>query len=124
MKIKICARCQVEKQASKFYKKSDGRLESWCKNCMLVASSRRRATRKSRLKKYGLTEESYQELFEKQSGLCAICAQPHPLEIDHNHETDQVRGLLCGRCNKAIGLLLDKPDLAKRAMLYLSERME
>lgn len=124
MKTKICARCKVEKSASKFYKKADGRLESWCKNCMLVAPSRRKATRKSRLKRYGLTEESYQQLFESQAGLCAICAQPHPLEIDHNHETEHVRGLLCGRCNKAIGLLLDNPDLAKRAMLYLLEKME
>ena len=56
----------------------------------------------------------WKEFFKKQSGLCALCGLPEKskrkgtkmaLSIDHNHNTDKFRGLLCGKCNRAIGLL-------------------
>jgi hypothetical protein len=43
-----------------------------------------------------------------------------PLSVDHNHKTGRVRGLLCKRCNVAIGMLDDNPKLLARALEYLS----
>ena len=76
---------------------------------------------------YGLTEAEWYRLYEKQEGRCAICRAAEPinvLNVDHDHETDEVRGLLCGRCNKALGYLDDRPDLLVRAQRYLERNEE
>ena len=63
---------------------------------------------------YGITLEDAQNLLEKQGHRCVICDEPITLDkltgnysacVDHNHETGQVRGLLCGKCNLRIGVL-------------------
>lgn len=52
---------------------------------------------------YGLTPEEYQEMYDTQDGLCAICHES-PIEcVDHDHSTNKVRGLLCSRCNLCLG---------------------
>lgn len=74
------------------------------------------------LKKFSITEEDYQKMFDKQMGLCAICHKPESeikLAVDHDHDTGKVRGLLCKRCNMGIGLLGDNPDTLTNAVLYL-----
>ena len=81
-----------------------------------------RANRKRHLKKqYGLSLPEYEALIEYQAGLCAICRTPEDggLHIDHDHNTGSIRGLLCGRCNKALGLLDDDPQKFRAAELYL-----
>ena len=73
--------------------------------------------------KYGITMKEYDRLFFLQKGRCAIC--PTTLErdrdthVDHDHNTGKVRGLLCGPCNRAIGLLQDDPQRCKNAATYL-----
>lgn len=58
-----------------------------------------------------------------QGGVCRICANKPPngkrLCVDHDHETGAVRGLLCQKCNTAIGMLNDDPALVERALDYL-----
>jgi Recombination endonuclease VII len=52
--------------------------------------------------------QGYPELFEAQGGVCAICGKPpgeRALHVDHDHETGQVRGLLCYSCNTKLGWL-------------------
>lgn len=75
-------------------------------------------------RKYGLTLADYQELFEQQNGVCAICArieENRMLAVDHCHdETGRVRGLLCGTCNRALGLFKDSPELLAKAKEYVS----
>jgi len=74
-------------------------------------------------RKYGLTLEEYKYLFEEQNGVCAICKTTEEcrmLAVDHNHESGKVRGLLCGSCNRALGLLKDNPELLSRAKEYVS----
>jgi len=72
------------------------------------------------LKKYGITFDRYLELFAAQSGVCAICQKVRgALCVDHDHVANQVRGLLCTACNRALGNLLDDPALCRRATLYL-----
>lgn len=66
--------------------------------------------RKGRLKKYGLSEEDYERLLAEQGGVCAICEEPPSgrwkrLAVDHDHETGEVRGLLCITCNTLLGRL-------------------
>lgn len=65
-----------------------------------------------------------------QNDLCAICGKPEtaersgkvmPLSIDHCHVTNQVRALLCHRCNKAIGLMLDDPVRLRAAADYVEQ---
>lgn len=72
--------------------------------------------------KYGLTREQYESMERTQRFACAICLRPLTevrVHIDHCHETGLVRGLLCQRCNQAIGLLGDDPTAAVRAARYL-----
>ncbi len=76
------------------------------------------------LKQYGLTEDDYVELCEKQSYRCAVCSVHAndincSLSVDHNHDTGKVRGLLCRKCNQGIGLLQDSPDILRLALNYL-----
>lgn len=77
---------------------------------------------------YGITDEDYSRMLEQQNGVCIICGKPEirvqhgkvqPLTIDHNHETGKIRGLLCFKCNTAIGKLNDDVALLERAILYL-----
>lgn len=64
--------------------------------------------RRSWMKKFGLTPEDYQEWLDFQEGVCALCKSPPGdkfLAVDHDHKTGDVRGLLCGPCNMALGVL-------------------
>lgn len=72
----------------------------------------------------GLDPDLVAARFKDHDGLCDICgepsAEPHPrLHIDHDHETGELRGLLCHNCNTAIGLLRDSSELVMQAAAYL-----
>ena len=80
--------------------------------------------RASRLRVYNITIDKYNKLLEKQSHQCAICHikqedLPYVLCVDHDHKTQQVRGLLCNACNTALGLLKENPEIILRALKYL-----
>jgi len=79
--------------------------------------------RRSRLKHlYGITPEQYDEMFDAQKGVCAICEAPpnkKRLNIDHDHKTGKVRGLLCAPCNRWIGRMGDDPERILQAVAYL-----
>lgn len=85
-----------------------------------------RKTPYDRYKKYGLSSEDAQKLLEQQGGKCAICGTEewggwhHTYCVDHDHDTGQVRGLLCTRCNAGLGHFQDDPDLLLRAAQYLT----
>ena len=86
--------------------------------------------RRVRLKcRYGITPEEYEEMHERQRGVCAICGRAEKrrlngrvtrLSVDHDHETGRVRGLLCWACNRAIGLLQEDRRVLEHAISYLS----
>lgn len=84
-------------------------------------AARAKARRRWQLARYGVTEEQYRDMVVGQAGRCLICHRvpDKDLAVDHNHETGQVRGLLCSSCNLAIGHLRDKASLARRAAAYL-----
>jgi hypothetical protein len=97
------------------------------------------------LRAYGITLEDYDRIFTKQGGVCAICGKPPTLDnsakipdsprarrqgklsqpilaVDHDHDTGEVRGLLCLLCNRALGLHKDDITLVRFALKYLEER--
>jgi hypothetical protein len=73
--------------------------------------------------KFGLTPGEYDEMFAAQDGRCAVCRSlPTPgisLHVDHDHDTGEIRGLLCVRCNNGIGLFRESPDVLHRAADYV-----
>lgn len=80
------------------------------------------------INQYGISQNEYDEMFIKQGGVCEICLKVETskqgevlksLSIDHDHESGKVRGLLCGRCNAAIGLLKEDIELFEKAKKYL-----
>lgn len=83
--------------------------------------------RKAQLKfLYGLSLEQYTILFNKQSGLCKICNRHQSvlkskLCIDHDHVTNQIRGLLCKRCNSVLGLMEDNSKILLASANYLEK---
>ena len=97
--MKTCIKCGLE-----FDKKSRGGMCSVCKNG---------------IHRYGLNRIQQEELLNTQNGLCAICKEPiilhnrkdsykHTGNIDHNHKTGKVRGILCHPCNVFLGYVKNK----------------
>jgi len=70
---------------------------------------------------YKMTLEDYNKMFSEQGGICAICKikKEGRLYVDHCHNTQAVRGLLCRECNLGIGFLKDNVDFLKSAIEYL-----
>lgn len=80
-----------------------------------------------RLKKlYDLTNEQFEAMLAEQDGQCAICRTDKPggrhglWQVDHNHDTGAVRGLLCQGCNSGIGQFKENPDALLAAIRYLA----
>ena len=74
------------------------------------------------LRQYGISPEEYDRRLALQNGVCAICKKKPKrrlLFVDHCHRTGKVRGLLCMKCNSALGLYEDDPTLAEAATAYL-----
>jgi hypothetical protein len=136
--MKTCNICETARPLSDFGVRKSGRIGDLimpCKPCKVQAyRSKRRANpehylhieRKSKFKKqYGITIEQYDEMLTAQGGGCAICSTKTPsnrtkyFAVDHCHSTGKVRGLLCMKCNRGLGLFNDKTDLLKLATNYL-----
>ena len=79
--------------------------------------------RRSLLAKYGLTIEDYNNILNKQNGVCAICGNKPKkgknLHVDHCHENGHVRGLLCFRCNFGLSYFGENFNMLKNAYTYL-----
>lgn len=73
---------------------------------------------------YGITLDDYNNMFEQQNGCCLGCGKHQsdlekPLCVDHDHQTGRVRGLLCIKCNSALGMVLDNIDTLTNLIKYL-----
>jgi hypothetical protein len=128
--MKACTKCKIPQALIEFHKSpvsKDG-YHSWCKSC-------KRKNRPNPVaywgKTYKLSTIEYTTLFEKHDGCCHICfVKPLPsvnnpnrrrLYIDHNHETGEVRGLLCMKCNTMLGFVDENPEIFKSAITYLAK---
>lgn len=148
MDAKTCSRCRLDKSIEEFGHhrgRKDGR-QSRCKACANAEATawtkknperrkeqhkRWRAANPDTIKRqslrrhYGITLEHYNELLAKQDGRCGICRTDSPrghhntFNVDHDHETGLIRGLLCWDCNSAVGKLGDTAEALERALVYL-----
>ncbi len=73
--------------------------------------------------RYGITLEQYEAMFIAQQGRCAICNREdsNRLHVDHNHTSGKVRSLLCGSCNRGIGMFAEDVKLLEKAIKYLKK---
>ena len=132
----FCRQCERHLPPTCFHKRSDTKsgLRSNCKDCVRERnnsryhnSDKKAAAKRSRKHSlrilYGISPEQYEQMFKNQQGLCAICQQPEKnksyLSIDHCHSSQEIRSLLCGNCNSAIGLLQDSSKIIFSAASYL-----
>lgn len=74
-------------------------------------------------RKYGLDWDGWGEIFEAQEDKCAGCSAPlregRGTHVDHCHTSDRVRGLLCSKCNRALGCVGDSVKTLERLVVYL-----
>jgi Recombination endonuclease VII len=115
--IRKCTKCKVVKPIEDFEK--DTRLKhGYGYRCRICA---RLESRSASLRKFGITEDAYRSLLQAQGGGCAVCggSDRKRLAVDHSHENGQIRGLLCRRCNTAIGLFADDSSLLYAAAEYV-----
>ena len=133
--MKRCPKCDTVKSAGDFYRKAAGGLSAYCKECTKEGVAQwqkehpeqfRLNQRRSVLKRrYGLTEDDITRMLSEQKGRCPICRTPitaDNLNVDHDHSDGRVRGLLCDRCNRTIGLLKDDAAVVRSAIRYVSRR--
>tara|TARA_B100001059_G_C17453368_1_gene388534 strand:+ start:117 stop:596 length:480 start_codon:yes stop_codon:yes gene_type:complete len=131
---KPCVVCLKKNSQKRF---TEGKTTEWRKSNLTKANEYQRKryhnlteeekklrNRKQQLALYGLTTTEYDNMLREQNGVCAICGSDNPrgknvFVIDHNHDTGEVRGLLCDMCNKGIGCLGDNLDKLRSAVLYL-----
>lgn len=76
-----------------------------------------------------MTPDDYTEMLDAQGGVCAACGcgptgrgREKILVVDHCHDAGTVRGLLCGNCNSALGLMHENPQYLKGLLRYARER--
>lgn len=117
MKRRPCSKCE-QNRAEKFYGSPRARV---CEPCQ--KQTRQDAARDAHLRKtYGITLVEYNELLAAQEHRCYICRRKprYNLDVDHNHKTGLVRGLLCKLCNRRmLPAAKDDPDTLYRAGSYI-----
>jgi hypothetical protein len=134
MAKKTCTKCELEKPLKEFSQYTEKGIKKHRARCKLCRSEDQKNRYKQNpdvhrayllKQKYGITLDDYDELIEKQGGKCAICGTDKPnghhkrFVVDHNHETGEVRGLLCNNCNSALGYFQDNPDIIAKGFVYL-----
>ena len=72
-------------------------------------------------RRYGISKDDLDVLVAAQAGKCKICQVETALQVDHSHETKEIRGLLCQKCNKGLGLFKDNPEILRIAAMYLEK---
>lgn len=90
-----------------------------------IYTTTRKASENNRLRRtYGISLDDYETMCQAQDGGCLICRTQTKLCIDHDHKTGAVRGLLCRKCNTALGQFRDDPEILRKAAAYLEAYSE
>ena len=111
----FCKKCNTDKPLTKFHhdKRTPNKRRSTCNDCR---NQHKRVT--------NISSSHRKDLLEEQNNSCAICGinqsdTVRKLSVDHNHETNQVRGLLCNGCNLGLGQFKDSVVFLSYAIEYL-----
>jgi hypothetical protein len=99
--FRYCASCGELKEYNEFSKARRG-VHPYCKPCDRIRLISQQ---------YGISAADYKQMLEVQNNKCALCGRGpnerghkrNTLQVDHNHETGKVRGLLCSSCNSRLG---------------------
>ena len=133
METKTCPKCGEEKLTDDFYFQRNA-----CKPCVREHQRNFRNSRpdynhaRNLQRRYGLSVDEYRTLVENHNFACAICkveisdalgyTGKRSVVVDHNHETGDVRGILCSKCNLVLGHARESTEILYKAIVYLSER--
>lgn len=134
---KACSTCRKTKPLSAYYARggAEGGLRARCRACVNAAFRDRYSSdpdmvaqiRARKLEsRYGISVERYDALLALQGDRCALCRSDDPggrwesFHVDHCHETGRVRGLLCHKCNVALGSLGDTVESVVAALEYVT----
>ena len=109
--VKYCTGCETLKPTFMWHNPRKYGVRGKCKDC----------NENARLQNlYGITTDQKNQMLKDQGNSCAICGgRAKLLVVDHCHNTGKVRGLLCTKCNTAIGKLGDDPVTLRKALAYL-----
>ena len=136
---KVCTHCGERQDFRYFHvqSKSPDNYSGNCSDCSNDKQNKTRSQSKSKtavqrrkytLKKFGMTLQCYDKMLRDQNYSCAICGTKENIvhkktarsfAVDHNHETGEVRGLLCNTCNRGLGLFKDNITVLESAAEYL-----
>jgi len=113
-----CTRCSNYKpETIEFFplhnKKKNG-LDSWCRDCR---NSYRSEIRRGNYRNM-ISDKDLKDILSS-TIRCTICGNEETLVVDHDHKTNQIRGMLCNHCNRGLGHFKDDPDLLEYARIYL-----
>lgn len=128
-KDKTCIECGEYKRYTEFPFHKHSRAPEGvtslprCKPCQAVWKNKQHIKRS-----YGLDWEAYIELMDKQQGKCFLCGsngsgKDNRLVVDHDHDTGEVRGLLCWNCNVGIGLFKEDISLLEKVIKYINREL-
>lgn len=130
---KKCISCDKDLPITEFsYNRKKDNYENICKEC--IENKKKYSNKKEQerlyryLTNYNITINDYEALLHSQNNKCAICNSSHSNHknskhffVDHCHITKQVRGLLCHKCNAALGLFRDNEDYMYKAIQYIEK---
>lgn len=139
-----CPTCKEDLSKERYYPYAWGTRGRACRSCndaqakmwrkenpdalkrMYDASNKKQASSKRawhRLKRYGLTKSTFEDILVRQQFRCFGCFEEidgsSKTNVDHDHITGKVRGLLCNLCNIALGSMRDNPTTLRRLIAYL-----
>ena len=144
IKYGICTKCNEHKELNTINfqprKDSTSGFRGTCRECLNKAKKEYRNSNRGNytyrsseyIRKYGITYDEYIKMLEKQNYKCKICGNTDPdisgkikhFHIDHDHKTGKVRGLLCDKCNRGLGMFNDDITLLQQAITYLKDNNE
>lgn len=133
--MKICGRCKKEKPFEDFALSKNKGYQSYCKKCNSEHKKEWITTNRVKVRwniiwsKYRLRPEDWQRMWDEQDGLCRICREVQPTQVDHNHSCCSgptscgkcVRSLLCGRCNLKLAFVENNSKLIDLMREYIIE---
>lgn len=142
--MKYCSKCRLSKEPEKFHvshNEKDG-LQPWCIDCRKEHARRNPGPRRAAVKRwqkrnpeivkkkrrertlavYGLSPDEFLTLLARQNFKCKICQESigSRAHIDHDHETNRIRGCLCTQCNVGLGMFKESKDLLAKAITYIA----
>jgi len=133
--MKKCILCEKEKQDNEFNKDKrykDG-LFCYCKSCQTAKKREHRNQKYEQyittdlMRSYGISYEDKLIMIKQQNFKCPICkseiSYDNKAAVDHCHKSGKIRGILCGSCNRGVGLLQDSVEVFEAAIQYLKKHL-